>query len=696
MVGHRTVHLHVIARSDDKPATKRHPHRADIVDGNSPGADHAAGGLHADELAAAERLDRVREDLGVGVAVLIAEHDDRLLPDGVDHAVVGIAGAAAAGHGDRMPRLRECRQEQVGGESAAVVADVDHEPIFAVAHPIELVLKVVEAWQVHAADMQVAKAAVTLLVDHRPVVFKPGFVEQVASLAVADGAKGDLERFVTLVGGPPHLHRNVAVEPSVEQLREIHRRIDRGAINRLDAIPGQQAAVHPVCRATRQHIPHQQARPRIIGYKPHAEVRGLLSPGLAAAGGLSAGIKPVVRAIELAQHQLDDAAERGHIACLLGHRDVLAADVGPDAAAESLVIPAVSHRLPGDHEGIAEPLPLGDFLSGREAGSRDLAAIIDEHRHAVDQAENALGGLGPAGLTDAFADQLLRLELIRKADGVGRRLLVDVGMKGELRFLANPKQPPFPCLGHREPSHPLADAVEVDARRRRRGVVGRVSIVVFLIIGGAVACLVVVAIGRVGLLLALGFRPAPRLLHLFQGLGEASVAGGPLRFISLQVDVVDVTFGVDATGGEGQQRAVGRKPWRVVVVGMLRDVDCGAAGVGRANPDLAVEVVVTFSKRHPRSTRRDVVVGRAETVGNGDRGGIVAAVEGQPHELAPAADEVERAAIRGQPQVRLHRRIVGQLRPVQLARLPPVAFCAGPLCLPDVDLVVAAGSDKQP
>ena len=46
----------------------------------------------ADQLASAEGLDGVAEDLGVAEAVLVAKHDDRLGPRGEDLAVLRVAG----------------------------------------------------------------------------------------------------------------------------------------------------------------------------------------------------------------------------------------------------------------------------------------------------------------------------------------------------------------------------------------------------------------------------------------------------------------------------------------------------------------------------------------------------------------------------------------------------------------------------
>ena len=121
------------------------PEGADVHDRGRAGADDAAGGGDADELAALQGLDRVAEDLGVAEAVLVAEHDDRLAPGGVDPPVLGIARAAAARDGDGVGRLGQDGQQVVGRRAAAVFAHVDDQAILAGAGRVELLLELVEA-----------------------------------------------------------------------------------------------------------------------------------------------------------------------------------------------------------------------------------------------------------------------------------------------------------------------------------------------------------------------------------------------------------------------------------------------------------------------------------------------------------------------------------------------------------------------
>lgn len=114
------------------------------------------------------------EDFGVAVAVLIAEHGDRLVPSGINDAVLWVAGGGtAAWNGDGVTRLSESGEEMVGGGAASVFSDINDESVLTCASGIEFFLEFLEAGIIHGADVEVAEFADGDFIDMPAVVFYP-------------------------------------------------------------------------------------------------------------------------------------------------------------------------------------------------------------------------------------------------------------------------------------------------------------------------------------------------------------------------------------------------------------------------------------------------------------------------------------------------------------------------------------------
>ena len=113
------------------------------------------------------------ENLGIRKAVLIAQHNDRFVPAGVNLAVLRIALAAAAWNGDGVLGLAQRGEQVVGRGAAAVFTHVDDETVFAGASGKEFFLKALEALIIHRGDVQIAKRAARSGFDHcRPFSVK--------------------------------------------------------------------------------------------------------------------------------------------------------------------------------------------------------------------------------------------------------------------------------------------------------------------------------------------------------------------------------------------------------------------------------------------------------------------------------------------------------------------------------------------
>ena len=133
-----------------------------------PDADHAAPGALADELADAHQLEAVAEDVAVGPRLFIGQRDH-----GTRRGLVGIAGRLAPAQqvpGDAL--AGDLLQQQLRDMAAAVVADIDDEPV-AIALGGEVAVKLGEARAHHVGQMEVAHAAATGFVDPGAVALDP-------------------------------------------------------------------------------------------------------------------------------------------------------------------------------------------------------------------------------------------------------------------------------------------------------------------------------------------------------------------------------------------------------------------------------------------------------------------------------------------------------------------------------------------
>ena len=131
-------------------------------------ADHAAPGALADERADLHQLEAVREDVAVGAGVLVGERDQRA-EGGVGRVGVGlfpprevVADALA----------RELLEQELRDVTAAVVAHVDDHGV-ALALNDEVAMELGEARRHHVGQVQVADAALRLLVHPAAVALHP-------------------------------------------------------------------------------------------------------------------------------------------------------------------------------------------------------------------------------------------------------------------------------------------------------------------------------------------------------------------------------------------------------------------------------------------------------------------------------------------------------------------------------------------
>ncbi len=82
------------------------------------------------------------------------------MPGGVDESILWVAGFAVTADGVGVSRLGEDGEEVVGGEAAAVVADIDDEAVFVGAMGIDVVLKFFELTPNHFCNVEVSELVV--------------------------------------------------------------------------------------------------------------------------------------------------------------------------------------------------------------------------------------------------------------------------------------------------------------------------------------------------------------------------------------------------------------------------------------------------------------------------------------------------------------------------------------------------------
>src|SRR5207253_1292038 len=109
-------------------------------------------------------------------------------------------------------------------------------------------------------------------------------------------------------------------------------------------------------------------RPRLARLSGGTSAR---ARGRAWVGG-GAGHEAEMRAVQLAEHELDDGGERLQVGRGRRHVDIFAADRVPVTVPQAFVVPAVAHRPPAEVE--AGPIPPGDVeqLQGAESVRRLL------------------------------------------------------------------------------------------------------------------------------------------------------------------------------------------------------------------------------------------------------------------------------------------------------------------------------------
>ncbi len=84
-------------------------------------------------------------------------------------------------------------EQPVGRPAAAVVADVDDQPLLVARRGVEVALEDVERGLAHAADVDVAETAVRPLVDQLGVAATPRFVLERVLLIAGDGREQDVQ-----------------------------------------------------------------------------------------------------------------------------------------------------------------------------------------------------------------------------------------------------------------------------------------------------------------------------------------------------------------------------------------------------------------------------------------------------------------------------------------------------------------------
>ena len=155
-------------------------------------------------------------------------------------------------------------------------------------------------------------------------------------------------------------------------------------------------------------------------------------PRRTGAASLRLGREAQVRAVQLAEHQVDDDGEGLEVGRLGGDVAILAADGVPVAVAEPLVVVAVAHRPPAQVEGRAVASRAGS-PSWRAPEAIRVVSLARRRPHEARPATPPdirptiwLPGLDPAGLADPTAvRQRLGLEVVEELDRVDARLAVD-------------------------------------------------------------------------------------------------------------------------------------------------------------------------------------------------------------------------------------------------------------------------------
>ena len=110
--------LHVHARSRHVPAAHGQADASAVEGSRGPGGDHRTEGRGTDQRPASQRLEGVREDLGVGVRLLVAQGQRWPGPCCQREPVLWVGSdgrAAVAGNGVRVSADHEHRHEEVRG-----------------------------------------------------------------------------------------------------------------------------------------------------------------------------------------------------------------------------------------------------------------------------------------------------------------------------------------------------------------------------------------------------------------------------------------------------------------------------------------------------------------------------------------------------------------------------------------------------
>ena len=181
-------------------------------------------------------------------------------------------------------------------------------------------------------------------------------------------------------------------------------------------------------------------------------------------------------------------------------------------------------------------------------------------------------------------------------------------------------------------------------------------------------------------------------MHFFQRLRQPASAAAFLVILRAQVHVKNIHLLITAPPGESDLLAV-RTPARVVlVVRVPREIKRLATAIKRAQPNIAIEIVVGHRIYNPLAVRTPVVLRDVPAL---EHASCLSAVGVHHPKIAALLQKTEMLAARTARQPVLGGGVVGQPFQLKVRALPPVFFLVGALVLPQVYLPAASAEEHQ-
>ncbi len=411
----------------------------------------------------------------------------------------------------------------VGRRAPAVVADVDDQPVLPRADRVKLLLEAMEAGEIHAADVEVAQAALRGFVHRLAAILDELLVKQLVQGGVRDWPQGDGPLLARRVADDQF---HVAIDRPVQDPGQVHRGVNRRAVDAQEDIAGLDLALLVVRRAVEDHILDLEPRALIFGGESQAQVgrdhvpfrgrrRRAGSRSRSRGDPSRSGREAQVRAVQFAEHQIHDGGQPVGIGRLGRGVGILAADRVPVAVPELFIVEAIAHVPPRQLERRAIFLRQIDFLPGPDpknpVAPRGFAASRGRSRRtgcgrrrtsasttreacgrAGRQSHDEIPRLQPPGLRERQGPERLGLQVIGDLDREQAGAAVDRGRERELLRVGRPEQVVLGHVGERYVADPLMDPVEIDHDLRRL-LVGLLRLVV---LPGLVVLLLLVRLPR--------------------------------------------------------------------------------------------------------------------------------------------------------------------------------------------------------